>query len=113
MLGQPSTNEVLHHRGFSRKWAAKLQYKVAEFAHKMGQAKKIQVCMNSVLAKYKQNRDDGELEPIQKKQRTADQHTSQEHVKTMAPSDSKQTHQPMVMMGKLEGTLLKTTSSKT
>ena len=74
-------------------WAAELQYEVADFAHKMGQAKKFQVSMDSVLAQYKQNQDDGELTHTQKKQRTEEQQNSQEQVKASAPSDSTQTQQ--------------------
>ena len=93
VLGQSSPEEVLHHHGFSGKWVAELQYEVADFAHKMGQAKKIQVSMDSVLAQYKQNQDDGEPTHTRKKQRTEEQQNSQEQVKASAPSDSTQTQQ--------------------
>ena len=107
VLGQSSPEEVLHHRGFSGKWAAELQYEVADFAHKMGQAKKFQVSMDSVLAQYKQNQDDGEPTHTRKKQRTEEQQNSQEQVKASAPSDSTQTQQMLAMMERLEGTLSK------
>jgi hypothetical protein len=66
--------------------------------------------MDSVLAQYKQNQDDGELTHTQKKQRTAEQQNSQEQVKALPPADSTQTQQMLAMMEKLEGTLTKLSS---